>query len=86
MISVDCAMSKDCIDTSWPIPVPARPNIRGSAASSQLLTNLVNKVAQWQERARGRHLLQQLDDRMLHDVGLSRSDVDCECAKHFWQR
>jgi uncharacterized protein YjiS (DUF1127 family) len=30
-------------------------------------------------------LLQQLDDRMLRDVGLSRSDADRECAKHFWQ-
>jgi uncharacterized protein YjiS (DUF1127 family) len=46
----------------------------------------MSKVVQWQERARSRHLLQQLDDRMLRDVGLSRSDVDRECAKHFWQR
>jgi uncharacterized protein YjiS (DUF1127 family) len=30
-------------------------------------------------------LLLQLDDRMLRDVGLSRSDVDRECNKHFWQ-
>jgi uncharacterized protein YjiS (DUF1127 family) len=30
-------------------------------------------------------LLLQLDDRMLRDVGLSRSDVDRECAEHFWQ-
>jgi uncharacterized protein YjiS (DUF1127 family) len=46
----------------------------------------MSKVVQWQERARSRHLLQQLDDRMLRDVGLSRCDVDRECAKHFWQR
>jgi uncharacterized protein YjiS (DUF1127 family) len=30
-------------------------------------------------------LLLELDDRMLRDVGLSRSDVDRECTKHFWQ-
>jgi uncharacterized protein YjiS (DUF1127 family) len=30
-------------------------------------------------------LLRQLDDRMLRDVGLSGSDVERECAKHFWQ-
>ncbi|MBV8935876.1 MAG: DUF1127 domain-containing protein [Alphaproteobacteria bacterium] len=35
------------------------------------------------ERARSRRLLRQLDDCMLRDVGLSRSDVDRECAKHF---
>jgi uncharacterized protein YjiS (DUF1127 family) len=79
-------MHRDCIDTNWPIPMPAPPNARGSAASPRLLTNLVSQVVQWQERARSRHLLQQLDDRMLRDVGLSRSDVDRECAKHFWQR
>jgi uncharacterized protein YjiS (DUF1127 family) len=51
-----------------------------------LLTNLLSQVVQWQERARSRHLLRQLDDRMLRDVGLSRCDVDRECTKHFWQR
>jgi uncharacterized protein YjiS (DUF1127 family) len=30
-------------------------------------------------------LLLELDDRMLRDVGLNRSDVDRECTKHFWQ-
>jgi uncharacterized protein YjiS (DUF1127 family) len=79
-------MARDCIDTNWPVPMPARPNARGSAASPRLLTNLVSKLVQWQERARSRHLLQQLDDRMLRDVGLGRCDVDRECAKHFWQR
>jgi uncharacterized protein YjiS (DUF1127 family) len=44
---------------------------------------LASQFAQWRER--GRSLLQQLDDRMLRDVGLSRSDVDRECAKFFWQ-
>jgi uncharacterized protein YjiS (DUF1127 family) len=66
--------------------MPARPNIRGSAASPRSLTHLVSQVVQWQERVRSRHLLRQLDDRMLRDVGLSRCDVDRECAKHFWQR
>ena len=47
--------------------------------------NLLTRFLDWRERARGRHLLRQLDDRMLRDVGLSRSDVDRECAKHFWQ-
>ena len=47
---------------------------------------LLQQVAQWQKRARSRYLLQQLDDRMLRDIGLSRSDVYRECAKYFWQR
>jgi uncharacterized protein YjiS (DUF1127 family) len=50
------------------------------------LARLLNHVVQWRERARGRRLLQQLDDRMLRDVGMSRSDVERESAKYFWQR
>lgn len=51
----------------------------------QLRTKVVDQIAQWRERARSRYLLQQLDDRMLRDIGLSRSDVERECAKRFWQ-
>ncbi len=60
-------------------------NVRGPAAPRRLLPNLLSRFQDWRERARGRHLLLQLDDRMLRDVGLSRSDVDRECDKHFWQ-
>jgi len=66
--------------------MPARTDIRGLAASPRLLTNLVSQVVQWHKLAKSRHLLRQLDDRMLRDIGLSHCDVDGECAKHFWQR
>lgn len=39
----------------------------------------------WQSRARGRHQLSRLDDRMLRDIGLSRADVQCEVDKPFWR-
>ena len=73
-------MERDCIDTSRWLPIALRPNF-----SLRALTKLASQFAQWRERGRSRHLLQQLDDRMLRDVGLSRSDVDRECAKFFWQ-
>jgi uncharacterized protein YjiS (DUF1127 family) len=38
----------------------------------------------WQVRARQRNHLARLDDRMLRDVGLSRSDVEREWRKPFW--
>ncbi len=38
----------------------------------------------WQERARERHLLMQLDERMLRDVGLTRSEAAREFSKPFW--
>ena len=73
---------RDCIDTK---SLFQPRNVRGPAAPRRLLSNLLIRFLGWRERARSRHLLLQLDDRMLRDVGLSRSDVDRECAKHFWQ-
>ena len=72
----------DCIDTKSLFQLR---NVRRPAAPRWLLSNLLSRFLGWRERARSRHLLLQLDDRMLRDVGLSRSDVDRECAKHFWQ-
>ena len=39
----------------------------------------------WRERARQRHALAELDDRMLKDIGLSQAEVSREIAKPFWQ-
>ena len=76
---------RDCIDTNWQFPGYRLPNVLAPAAPRGLLPNLLSRFLGWRERARSRHLLLQLDDRMLRDVGLSRSDVDRECNKHFWQ-
>ena len=43
------------------------------------------KVIVWQERARERNRLASMDDFMLRDIGLSRSQVTQETDKHFWQ-
>ncbi len=77
---------RDWIDTNWLPALDAPPKFLRTDAPPRLATKLLRRVAQWQKRAQSRHLLQQLDDRMLRDVGLSRSDVYRECAKHFWQR
>ena len=42
-------------------------------------------MAHWRERAKQRRQLSELDDRLLTDVGLSRSDAWQESRKHFWQ-
>lgn len=39
----------------------------------------------WHERARQRHLLMELDDRMLKDMGISRADAYHEARKPFWR-
>lgn len=42
-------------------------------------------VLKWDERARMRYQLQALDERMLKDIGLSRTDTVREVAKPFWR-
>ena len=39
----------------------------------------------WQDRSSQRRALQQLDDRLLADLGLGRGDVAREASKPFWQ-
>jgi uncharacterized protein YjiS (DUF1127 family) len=76
---------RDCINTSCRLPAYRLPDVLGLAAPRRWLPNLLSRFLGWRERAGSRHLLLQLDDRMLRDVGLSRADVVRECAKHFWQ-
>lgn len=39
----------------------------------------------WRERSQTRAQLARLDDRMLKDIGLSRSDAAFEARKPFWR-
>ncbi len=57
----------------------------GGAPSRSILGRTLRLVMVWRRRARDRRVLTQLDDRMLHDIGLTRADIDCEIAKPFWQ-
>jgi uncharacterized protein YjiS (DUF1127 family) len=43
------------------------------------------KMIVWQERVRERNRLASMDDFMLRDIGLSRSQVMRETTKSFWQ-
>ena len=42
-------------------------------------------VQRWRERDRQRRALQNLNDDMLKDIGLSRCDVYRESSKGFWR-
>jgi uncharacterized protein YjiS (DUF1127 family) len=46
--------------------------------------NVFTTALEWQERARQRRRLAELDDRMLKDIGLTRADVSREVEKPFW--
>jgi len=65
-----------------------RPNgIHGARSSyiSEGLVALFNRVHDWSERRRARNHLYQMPDYILHDIGVSRSDVETEYQKPFWQ-
>jgi uncharacterized protein YjiS (DUF1127 family) len=52
---------------------------------SSLLAKISETIHVWRQRQRERHLLAELSDRDLHDVGLSWSDVALEAEKPFWR-
>ncbi|MDI6026929.1 DUF1127 domain-containing protein [Corticibacterium sp. UT-5YL-CI-8] len=43
-------------------------------------------LRRWHRRHRQRLHLEDLSDDHLRDIGLSRRDVERECAKPFWRR
>ncbi|MDK9720288.1 MAG: DUF1127 domain-containing protein [Rhodospirillales bacterium] len=43
-------------------------------------------VEAWAERRRSRNALAALDDRMLADLGLNRTDAQAEADKPFWMK
>ncbi len=46
---------------------------------------LFDLLLRWQSRASERHALGDLDDRMLKDIGLTRTQADQESRKPFWR-
>ena len=57
----------------------------GLTALTALLGDAFTLAYGWRDRSRQRRTLMRLDDRLLHDIGLSRSDVEREASKPFWR-
>jgi uncharacterized protein YjiS (DUF1127 family) len=60
------------------------------AARHHALATVMVAIASWaahcRNRAAERRALSQLDDRLLRDIGINRTDVAAECRKWFWIR
>ena len=57
----------------------------GLPALAELLGDALTLAYGWRDRSRQRRTLMGLDDHLLHDIGLSRSDVEREASKPFWR-
>lgn len=49
------------------------------------LRAIIARVSRATARYRQRRRLAELDDHLLSDIGLTRGDVEQECAKRFWE-
>ena len=67
------------------VPIQSRKSDWSLASFLRLMARGVSAFIRWHELSRQRHQLAQLDDRMLRDIGVSRTDVERECAKFPWQ-
>ena len=70
-------------------PAAGRPSAP-AGRPDPLLSHLWHVVGEtlhtWHERAVTRRELAGMDEHLLHDIGLSRSDVLREARKPFWRR
>ncbi|HXV22906.1 MAG TPA: DUF1127 domain-containing protein [Alphaproteobacteria bacterium] len=65
--------------------MPRNVTLSRSAIAQSWFLGLALRLLAWQERARQRRALLQLDDALLKDIGLTRADVERECGKPFWR-
>ena len=56
-----------------------------TAAPAAPLRRWLRVLGAWIERSRQRHALADLDNRLLDDVGITRSAAAREIAKPFWR-
>jgi uncharacterized protein YjiS (DUF1127 family) len=54
--------------------------------SAGLARIVLDALCAWHERRRQREHLLTLDERMLHDIGLTSVDVEREFSKPFWAK
>ena len=47
---------------------------------------VIDRLVTWQRRHKDRLHLMALDDRLLHDIGISSADVEHEVSKPFWKQ
>jgi len=66
---------------------PAQENLgQFLNAAGDVTLRAVIQIEAWAARYSERRFLRQLDERALHDLGLSQADVEREAGKAAWRR
>ena len=84
---MSCVRNQDHMDVNFQSTVEEKLS-RSLPISRAMnwMSEIVTLVGTWRERARSRRALQRLNNHLLNDIGLSKSDVSIETAKAFWER
>lgn len=69
--------------SSAPLRTGGQINVLSHVGTALAL--LLETPLSWLQRDRDRRALQRLDDRLLRDIGVSRSEIEGEVAKPFWR-
>lgn len=69
--------------TARPLSEPWLP--RAWRALEAALQDVADAIWTWRERAKMRHQLLMLDDRLLRDIGITRLQARSEAEKPFWR-
>jgi uncharacterized protein YjiS (DUF1127 family) len=73
------ASSLACTDASDDLP-----SRKPAGSAFAVVKALFALVRVWRQRQRVRRQLAVMSDRELQDIGICRSEIDCEIAKPFW--
>jgi uncharacterized protein YjiS (DUF1127 family) len=60
-------------------------SVNGMSALFDAPQRALRVLSVWRRRAASRRALAELDDYLLHDIGLTRADAEQELTKPFWQ-
>ena len=72
-----------CNDCS-PSLIPSDRTPLGLGRFAHLASDMLERLREMRRVALQRRDLRDLDDRTLRDIGVSRSDVQREAGRHFW--
>ena len=75
---MNTAAFADTLPAQWSAHTAAEPPTRWLDGVSNLLMH-------WLDASRSRQTLDELDDHLLRDIGLTRAEARRESGKFFWQ-